>query len=239
MACSIKYLQNAQISDIEKERLSDIHVSIFKQAKESKAFREIDNRFQAVKAKYSEATSFIGKINEQKGAKIAVLNSIGNGNAVLSVNVLPLSKEQQIPLLQKEGLRPLINSPKVVKLSKELLEKMGVDYEKVKNIVVNGEKLQANGVAFITQQLVQVVEGKEATALPEETMHFAVEIIEQKDPKLFNKLLSEINDYKILKEVFSHYGNDPNYQIDGKPNVRKLKKEALAKQLVNTIINRT
>jgi hypothetical protein len=238
MACNIKYIQNTPLSETEKDRLSDIHVSIFKQAKESKAFREIDNRFQAVKSKYADATSFVGRINQQNIAKIAVLNPIGNGNAVLSVNVLPLSKEQQLPLLQKEGIRPLIASPKVTKLSKDLLERVGVDYERVKDIVVNGEKIGANGAAFITQNLVQVVEGKEALALPEEAMHFAVEILEQSNPRLFNKLLGEINDYKIYKEVLADYSQDINYQIDGKPNIRKLKKEAIAKQLVNTIINR-
>jgi hypothetical protein len=189
MACNIKYIQNAPLSKSEKERLSNVHTDIFKRARESKAFREIDNRFQAVKSKYADATSFVGRINQQNIAKIAVLNPIGNGNAVLSVNVLPLSREQQLPLLQKEGIRPLIASPKVTKLSKDLLERVGVDYERVKNIVVNGEKMGANGAAFITQNLVQVVEGKEALALPEEAMHFAVEILEQSNPRLFNRLL--------------------------------------------------
>lgn len=237
MACSIPYIRAAKLSDTEQSRLEEIHITIFKEAKDSKAFREIDNRLQAIKSKYSDATSFIGRINQKYGP-VSRLNSIGNGNAVLSVDVLPLSREQQFPLLQKEGARPII-SPKVTKLSKELLERMGVDYEKVKEIVVNGQKIGANGAAFITQNLIQIVEGKEAVSLPEEAMHFAVEIIEQKNPKLFNKLLGEINDYKIYKEVLSDYGTDENYQsADGKPNIRKLKKEAIAKQLVATIINR-
>lgn len=239
MACQIPYIQQASLSETEKSRLEEIHVQIFKQAKESKAFREVDNRLQAVKQKYADATAFVGRVNQKNIAKVAVLNSIGNGNAVLSVNVLPLSKEQQLPLLQLEGTEPTVVSPKVTKLSKELLERMGVDYGKVKEIVVNGQKIGANGAAFITQRLVQVIEGKEDAALPEESMHFAVEIIEQKNPRLFNRLLREINDYGVYKEVLADYSKDPNYQTpDGKPDIRKLKKEAIAKQLVATIINR-
>lgn len=127
----------------------------------------------------------------------------------------------------------------VIKISKELLQKIGVNYEQVKNIYVNGVKIGANGIANITQRLVQVVQGKEAEALPEETMHFIVEILEQTNPKLFNKLLNEINNYNVYKEVLTDYSNDPFYQTkEGKPDIRKLKKEAIAKQLVNTIISK-
>lgn len=95
MACEISYIRQSQFSETEKQRLEEIHVSIFKQAKASKAFRETNNRLQAIKSKYADATAFVGEINNVNGAQITVLNSIGNGNAVLNVNVLPLSKEIQ------------------------------------------------------------------------------------------------------------------------------------------------
>jgi len=242
MACTIEYIRKSQLSETEKLRLEEEHVSIFKQAKASKAFREVDNKLQAVKLKYADATSFVGEINKQKGAKVVVLNSIGNGNAILSVNVLPLATEKQEEIfLQTDtsfyGRRAPAN---VVKLSKDLLTKIGVEYEKVKDIYVNGVKTGANGVANITQALVQVIEGREAEALPEEAMHFTVELLEQKNPILFNKLLREINNYSIYKELLADYSNDPLYQTkDGKPDIRKLKKEAIAKQLVETIINKS
>ena len=53
MACNIPYIRTAPLSETEKSRLEEIHVDIFKQAKESKAFKEINNRLQAVKAKYA------------------------------------------------------------------------------------------------------------------------------------------------------------------------------------------
>jgi hypothetical protein len=144
-------------------------------------------------------------------------------------------------LLQKpsETSLPSIASPKTIKLIKDFLERVGVDVKEMKEIVVNGTKYDANGIADITQKLLAVVEGKEAQALPEEAMHFAVAIIKQTNPKQYQKLLKEINGYSMLDKVFADYGNDPLYQINGKPDVIKLKEEAIAKVLVNKIIDRT
>ncbi len=134
----------------------------------------------------------------------------------------------------------IVASSKIVKLAKDFLNRIGVRVENVDDIVVNGVKLNANGLADITQKLVQVVNGKEDTTLPEEAMHFAVEIIQQTDPKLFNTLLKEINGYRILNEVFNTYAGDPNYQTkDGKPDVLKLKKEAIGKVLSEVITNKS
>lgn len=131
-------------------------------------------------------------------------------------------------------------SSKTIPMIKEFLKRIGVDIKPMQQIVVNGVKQDANGAALIMQKLVQVVEGKEDVALPEEAMHFAVEIIQQTDPKLFNTLLKEINGYRMLNEVFNTYGSDPNYQTkEGRPDVIKLKKEAIAKVLTEIIINKS
>lgn len=129
-------------------------------------------------------------------------------------------------------------SPATVARIKDFLKRIGVDIKMMENIVVNGEKKDANGAALIMQQLVQVVYGKEDVALTEEAMHFAVEIIEQRDPKLFNQLLKEVNSYKLYDQVVKNYGKLADYQgADGKPDIRKLKKEAIAKILTETVIN--
>lgn len=131
---------------------------------------------------------------------------------------------------------PPVTSPETLKLVKDFLKRVGVDVNVMKEIVINGIKYDANGVAQITQQLISVVEGKEAQALPEEAMHFAVSIIKQTNPKLYQKLMKEINGYNMLNSVFAEYGNNPLYQKDGKPDVIKLKEEAIAKVLVEKII---
>lgn len=142
-------------------------------------------------------------------------------------------------LFQKEALVSSKASPKTIAVINDFLKRIGVDVQSVKEIAVNGVKLDANAVANLTQALVQVTEGKEAESLPEEAMHFAVAIIKQTNPALYRKLLSEINNYNVLKDVFANYSQDPNYQIDGKPDVVKLKEEAIAKVLAEVIINQT
>ncbi len=126
-------------------------------------------------------------------------------------------------------------SPKLISLMKEFIKQIGVDYKLVSDVVVDGKKEDANGVALIMQKLIQVVEGKEDEALPEEAMHFAVEIIKQTNPKLYQKLLKEINGHPKLNEVVANYGNDPRYQKDGKRDFLKLKEEAIAKVLANRL----
>lgn len=135
-----------------------------------------------------------------------------------------------------DGVIPSTASPKTVAMVNDFLTRIGVDVKTLKNVVIDGIKQDANGAALFTQKIVQVVEGKEAQSLPEEAMHFAVAIIKQTNPALYNKLMSEINKYAILNEVFATYGQNPMYQIDGKPNVIMLKEEAIAKVLVETII---
>jgi hypothetical protein len=128
-------------------------------------------------------------------------------------------------------------SPRTIAMIKDFLKRIGVSTQNVDSIIVNGVQMDANAAAIVTQKLIQVVNGMEARALPEEAMHFAVEIIKQTNPKLYQKLLSEINSYQILKDTFAEYSNNPLYQTqDGKPNVLKIKDEAIGKVLSETII---
>ena len=128
-------------------------------------------------------------------------------------------------------------SNQTVALMKDFLERIGVKIQTLEKLQVNGTMQDSNGVANIMQKLVQVTQGKEDVALTEEAMHFAVEIMEQRDPALFNKMLKEINSYTILNQVIAQYGNNPNYQTpEGKPDIRKLKKEAIAKVLAESVI---
>lgn len=126
-----------------------------------------------------------------------------------------------------------IASPQLIKLMKDFIKQIGVDYQLVSNIVVDGVKQDANGVALIMQKLIQVVEGQEDVTLPEEAMHFAVEIIKQTNPKLYQQLLKEINGHPKLQEVIDLYGDNPLYQKDGRRDIAKLKEEAIAQVLVD------
>jgi hypothetical protein len=141
-------------------------------------------------------------------------------------------------MLQKPGTESSLASPQTVKLVKDLLTRIGVDVKEVEKITSNGVTQKANGVARLTQRLVEVVQGAEAKALGEEGMHFVVAIIKQTNPELYKQLLKEINSYNILDKVFEQYGTDPNYQKGGKPDVLKLKEEAIAKVLIEHVIEK-
>ena len=151
------------------------------------------------------------------------VNSEGDTTGLLQTDEIPASKA----------------SAQTISLVKDLLKRIGVDIKTLQNIEVDGVKQDVNGVADIMQKLVKVVQGKENVALTEEAMHFVVEILEQKNPQLFNRLLGEINSYKMYSDVLATYGKYKQYQTaDGKPDIRKLKKEAIGKVLSETIIKK-
>jgi hypothetical protein len=169
------------------------------------------------------------------------IHILGNKQDVEGFKNFVAKPGEQLTMFQQEG--PTVSSkasPKTIAIVNDFLKRIGVNIQSVKKVVVNGVELDANAVANITQALVQVVEGKESQSLPEEAMHFAVEIIKQTNPALYKKLLSEINSYTTLKDVFAEYSTNPAYQTaDGKPNVTKLKDEAIGKVLAEVIINQS
>lgn len=93
-----------------------------------------------------------------------------------------------------------------------------------------------NAVADMLRDLIQIAEGKEDVALTEEAMHFVVEIIQQSNPVLFNKLMNKIGSYQMYKSVSEEYKDNPDYQKNGLPDVIKLKKEAIGKVLAEYFI---
>jgi hypothetical protein len=75
------------------------------------------------------------------------------GNPILAE--IEFDKTQQV-LLQLPKEEQKVFSPQLIKLMKEFITQIGVDYKLVQNIVVNGVKYDANGVALIMQKLIQV-----------------------------------------------------------------------------------
>jgi len=200
------------------KRLETAYLAKFEKQKEELERSEIEDR-KEISARLSQQ-EFINKQEEERLRGVDVEQGRGE-------------------FLQKTG-GPVssIASPKTISTIKDFLKRIGVNISDAsKDIIVDGIKQDANGAALLTQRLVQVAQGAEAHSLPEEAMHFAVAIIKQTNPTLYKKLLSEINKYAILNDVFEHYGDDPLYQTsDGKRDVIKLKEEAIGKVLAETII---
>lgn len=135
--------------------------------------------------------------------------------------------------------QPSKASPATIKKVQEFLSRIGVKSEIVQNLVVNNEKIGVTGLANPIQGLIQVTQGNIDVALPEEAMHIAVALIEEKDPKLFKQMMGQVGNYNLFTQVVRDYKGFKEYQTsDGKPDIPKLKRETIGKILAQTIIDK-
>jgi hypothetical protein len=129
-----------------------------------------------------------------------------------------------------------IPTEQIIKLGKDLFNRLDVSLSSM-NIVKDGVKQNADDLAMIGAELVKITSNK-SSELTQEAMEFAVDMIQQKNPKLFTELLKGINGYTELKNLYIQYNNSPEYKTtDGKPDVIKIKKKAIANVLTDTILN--
>ncbi len=130
-------------------------------------------------------------------------------------------------------------TPQQLKKFKEWAKRAGLVGKYLDEMVINGKRYNASGIAKIAQNLYYIVKGKEEISEPEEITHFAVNAISQSAPGLFNQMLSKIGSDPIYDPTFKIYKNDEGYRTeDGKPDVRKIKEEAITKRLVNVLIEK-
>ncbi len=141
---------------------------------------------------------------------------------------------------QQEESQLSVASPETLFKVKEVLKKMGVniesltEYAKTSSVNVSG----VNALADLVRGVIAVSEGKEDVALTEEMVHVATAIIEQKNPSLVTEMISKIDRFKIYKQTLEQYKNNKAYQLpNGKPDIRKIKKEAVDRLISELIIN--
>ena len=141
---------------------------------------------------------------------------------------------------KKQGVPASKAADATLNVMKEAGKQMGInfqdlsDYAEKYDVDVDG----VNGVADLTRGVIAIALGRENVALTEETVHIATAIVEQVNPALMTKMISEIGRFKIYDQVYKQYSQDPRYQTsDGKPNIRKLKKEAVDKLIAEHIVN--
>jgi len=125
---------------------------------------------------------------------------------------------------------------------KQVLKKMGVSIEALSEYLKGNPNVNAttiNGVADLVRGVIAIAEGKEDVALTEEMVHVATAILEQTNPKLVTEMISKIDRFEIYQRVLAAYKNNKDYQLpNGKPNIRKIKKEAVDKLIAELIINK-
>ena len=150
---------------------------------------------------------------------------------------------EQLTMFQTDEMPASKASEETVSKIKELAKQAGisiqdlVEYAKA-NPAVNTKN--ANGLADIIKGIIAISQGRESEALTEEYVHIATAIIEQKNPQLITALISKIDRFKIYKQTLEAYKNKKDYQLpNGKPNIRKIKKEAVDKLITELIINQS
>ena len=133
-------------------------------------------------------------------------------------------------------------SPKV----KQLIAKMGVDILDLQTYAEQNPDIDISGayaIADAVGKMIAISEGSTDVEVTEEIVHIATQIIEEKNPGLVTEMISKIGRFKIYKDTLKQYRNIPAYQLeDGRPNIRKIKKEAADKlitQLVSSSLTET
>lgn len=148
--------------------------------------------------------------------------------------------EAPIDIYDQEGTMPLTQaSPETIKNVKQILEKMGVTIKDLATYAREAglNSTGINAVADVVSKVIAVAEGKENVALTEEMVHIATAILEQKNPQLVTQMISKIDRFAIYQRTLEEYKNNPNYQLpNGKPNIRKIKKEAVDKLIAELIV---
>jgi len=136
----------------------------------------------------------------------------------------------------------LDNSPEIINKVKQVIKKMGVQIQPLSTYAKNNpdiDESSINAVTDLATGVIAISEGKYGVdTLTEEMVHVATEIINQVDPKTVTEMISKIGRFKIYKETLDQYKDFPAYQLeDGKPNIRKIKKEAVDKLITQLIVN--
>jgi hypothetical protein len=132
-------------------------------------------------------------------------------------------------------------SKETIEKVKKLIENTGVSIFTLQDYLKGNPDVNAKGVAGLAdlvKGIIAIAEGKENVALTEEYIHIATAILEQVNPQLITNLISKISQYKIYNIVLAKYSKNPAYQLpNGKPDIRKIKKEAVDKLIAEMIIN--
>lgn len=128
-----------------------------------------------------------------------------------------------------------LQKPEILSKMREILDVLGIKTE-FANLPKGDE-----AIADLGNKLIQFSKNLlSEDNFTEETLHFVVDIIEQKDKELFNTLLDKIRNYKIYSTTLQNYRDDKNYQLlNGSPDFYKIKKEAITKLLVEKLLRPT
>jgi len=130
-------------------------------------------------------------------------------------------------------------SPDTIAKVKEACAKMGISIQALSEYIKNNPNVNTkgiNGLADLVKGIIALSEGREGVALTEEMVHIATSILEQSFPKMVTEMISKIDRFAIYKKVYDSY-KGKYVTKEGKPDIRRIKKEAVDKLIAELIIN--
>ncbi len=159
-----------------------------------------------------------------------------DGNkAIPNTKIFKLIDNAKGTFYQEEGAESSVASPQTLALVRQLAEKMGISIKKLSEYDPNLKGV--NAVTDLMRKVIAVAEGKEGVALTEEVVHAATAILEQTNPQMITQMISKIDRFAIYKATLAEYEGNKKYQLsDGKPDIRKIKKEAMDKLIAELLI---
>lgn len=157
------------------------------------------------------------------------------------------SASDNVFLSKSNSIQSSKAAPSTVKFAEEFLKRIGVDlYDDVTRAEMKAglSKLGnfspnqiAYGIADMVEKVAWILKGKSDVALTEEAMHFAVAIIKQKNPALYKEMFNKVGQFEITRQVIRDKGYREAYKTpEGKPDILKLKEEAMGKILAEYVI---
>jgi hypothetical protein len=134
-------------------------------------------------------------------------------------------------------------SNETVAMMKDVAKQMDLDIVTLEDYSKGNPDIDTkgvNGLADLIKGVIAIAQGMEGYTLTEEVVHIATAILEQTNPKLVTEMISKITRFKIYDETLKAYKGKKAYQLaNGKPDIRKIKKEAVDKLIAELIINQS
>ena len=146
-------------------------------------------------------------------------------------------------MLQTEEMPASKSSPRTIEIIKNAARQMGISIQSLEDYIKGNPDVSnkgINGLADLIKGTVAIAQGMEDYALTEEIVHVATAILEQTNPKLVTAMISKITRFKIYDDTLKAFKGRKAYQLsNGKPDIRKIKKEAVDKLIAELIINQS
>jgi hypothetical protein len=156
---------------------------------------------------------------------------------VNGLDKFPISSDVMLQTQEMPGSKA---STETIETLKAAAKEMGIDIQSLEEYAKANPDIDIKGVtglADLVKGTIAVAQGMENVATTEEIVHIATAILEQTNPKLITALIAKIDRFKIYKQVLATYGKRKEYQLsNGKPDIRKIKKEAVDKLIAELIV---